>query len=255
MKPQFSIITCTYNSEKYIKECIRSVEKQTFKNYEHIFIDAYSKDKTIDIIKKYQKKNTKKIKLYFLKPKGISNAMNEGIIRSNGIYICHLHSDDYFNTEKSLEIIHDTIKKTKSNLIVGVTAKKIENKNKITTLKKISKIKQKSLFFENYISHQNTFIKKSLFEKYGMFDETFKLCMDYDFILRLLKNKEQPTYINKNISIFRVHEDSISASHKHIKEILIEDYRARKKNTKYYVPYEILSLINKTLRQLNRWIR
>ena len=48
---KFTIITCTFNSEKYLEECIDTVRKQDFKNYEHIFVDAFSTDSTISMIK------------------------------------------------------------------------------------------------------------------------------------------------------------------------------------------------------------
>jgi len=91
---KFSIITCTYNSEKYLQENINSVESQIFHNFEHVFIDGNSSDKTIEIIKKYQKKYPHTVKLLQCEPKGISNAMNHGINQSSGQYIIHLHSDD-----------------------------------------------------------------------------------------------------------------------------------------------------------------
>ena len=251
MKPPFfSIITCTRNSEKYLAECIKSVETQTFKDYEHVFIDAFSKDKTISIIEKYRKKHPKKVKLLQSKPKGIANAMNKGIRTSRGVFLCHLHSDDYFYSAKTLKIVHDIYKKTKSPWIVGASAKKYEKQNKLIISPKISRLKQKMLFAEDYISHQNAFVKKDLFKKYGLFDETFRICMDYEFWLRLLKNKEKPLFINENLSVFRVHSESLSASHNHMIEILKEDFYARKKNTSYYLIYEILSLANKVLRNI-----
>ena len=252
--PFFSIITCTYNSEKYLAECIKSVENQTFKDYEHIFIDGFSNDNTIKIIEKYRKTNPKKVKLYQSKPKGIADAMNRGIKASRGIFLCHMHSDDYFYSPESLEIISSIYKKTKSPWIVGATAKKYEKQNKTIAYPKISKLKQKMLFAEDYISHQNAFVKKELFEKYGLFNENFKFCMDYEFWMRLLKNNEKALFINKNISVFRVHEDSLSASHKHMAEILKEDFYARKKNTPFYIVYEILSLSNKVLRTIYKKI-
>jgi glycosyltransferase involved in cell wall biosynthesis len=77
---KLSIITCCYNSDKYIQETINSVISQKLdKNiYEHIFIDAFSSDNTIDIINKYIMENSEnKIVLKQSKPKGIYNAMNE----------------------------------------------------------------------------------------------------------------------------------------------------------------------------------
>ena len=76
---KFSIITCTYNSEKFLKKNIESVKKQNFKDFEHIFIDGFSQGGTINIIKNYQTEFPQRVKLFQVEPKGISHAMNEGI--------------------------------------------------------------------------------------------------------------------------------------------------------------------------------
>ena len=69
-KPLISIIIVTHNSERYIEMCLKSIFQQKFKNYEIIIIDNLSKDKTLKIIKKYEKKLTygkvKKIKVFLM---------------------------------------------------------------------------------------------------------------------------------------------------------------------------------------------
>jgi len=64
VQPFFSIVTCTYNSERFVQRNIDSVRSQTFKNYEHIFIDGYSKDRTVQIIRDYLSKSKSKVKLF-----------------------------------------------------------------------------------------------------------------------------------------------------------------------------------------------
>ena len=88
---QVSLITCTNNSEETIKDCCLSISSQTYSNIEHIILDNNSKDKTVSIIKKYAKKNTK---IYQQKSSGIYGAVNEGMKISNGNIIGILHSDD-----------------------------------------------------------------------------------------------------------------------------------------------------------------
>lgn len=85
-RPFFSIITCTYNSEKFLQENIDSVKSQTFKDYEHIFIDGYSTDDTNKIINKYILID-RRSKIFKYPPKGISNAFNLGIKKSLGKYL------------------------------------------------------------------------------------------------------------------------------------------------------------------------
>ena len=90
----FSIITVTFNSERTIEETILSVLNQTCKDFEYIVIDGKSSDNTIGILKKYEKYLT----ISSLKDNGIADAMNKGILKSNGKWLHILNSDDiYFN--------------------------------------------------------------------------------------------------------------------------------------------------------------
>jgi glycosyltransferase involved in cell wall biosynthesis len=80
MKPFFSIITATLNSEKFLRDNIESVKKQTFQDFEHIFIDGFSNDATVEIIKEYQReRGESKVKIFQYPPKGVTDAFNKGI--------------------------------------------------------------------------------------------------------------------------------------------------------------------------------
>lgn len=211
---RFSIITCTYNSEKYIGNNIRSVSLQTFQNYEHIFIDAFSTDKTIGIIKKYQKSNPSRIKLFQYPKKGISDAMNIGIKKAQGEYLIFLHSDDIFYTNDILQYVNDfIIKKNSPSWIYGRSnfLNIITNKKRIVPHRKIYyKANFWLLLLTDYIPHQATFIKKEIFNKYGYFDTQLLNAMDYEMWLRLTKNNISSCFINKIICTFTMRPGSQS---------------------------------------------
>lgn len=100
MKPMVSIITPCYNCERYIGETIESVLNQTFKDYEMLIVDDLSTDKTIEIVKQYQKKD-KRIKLIQLKTKGgASGARNKALEKATGRYIAFLDGDDLWKPNK-----------------------------------------------------------------------------------------------------------------------------------------------------------
>lgn len=105
-----SIIIPVYNSSKYIKDTIESIEMQTYENYEAIFIDDNSEDNSVDIIEEFKKKNDK-IKLIKLKKhKGVSKARNIGIKIAKGRYLTFLDSDDIWldkKLEKQLKFIQE----------------------------------------------------------------------------------------------------------------------------------------------------
>ncbi len=95
-----SIIIPVYNSAKYIDSTIKSIEEQTYKNYEAIFIDDNSQDNSVDIIKKYMQNNNQ-IKIIKLnRHRGVSIARNIGIRRAKGRYLTFLDSDDIWLKNK-----------------------------------------------------------------------------------------------------------------------------------------------------------
>ena len=104
LQPLFSIITCTYNSDNFVESNINSVIGQTYKNYEHLFIDGNSSDNTLDIISKYQSKYPQKVNLHSRAPQGISDAFNECIREAKGQYIIHLNSDDSFYNNQECSV-------------------------------------------------------------------------------------------------------------------------------------------------------
>lgn len=226
---KFSIITCTYNSEGYVQKNIDSVKNQIFNDFEHIFIDGFSTDKTIEIIKKYKQEFPEKVKLFQFDPKGIANAMNNGIEKSNGEYIIHLHSDDSFYTNNVLSQVNEFITNNNYPDLVYGKAKFINEDGlfKIIPHRKIyHKIHFWLLLLTNYIPHQAVFIKKEVFSKFGKFDEQYKNCMDYELWLRLSKNRVRSLFLNVIVCNFSIRESSQSSIGK--ENSIIENMNVRK---------------------------
>ena len=218
---KFSIITCTYNSAEYLQKNIDSVKNQTYQNFEHIFIDGFSSDATIEIIKKYQEEFPEKVKLFQFKPKGISDAMNRGAEESAGEYLIHLHSDDNFYANTVLQEVSDFIKiKDDPDWIYGKINVVEQNNESIGTFpeKKILQLGKNYfsnylLKFFNFIPHQAVFIKKEIFEKFGFFDEVLSSSMDYDLWLRLRK-KTNWLFFDSIISNYKIRPDAQSSGKK-----------------------------------------
>lgn len=216
---KITIITCTYNSAKYLEKNIQSVEKQTYKNFEHIFIDGFSTDGTTDIIEKYQHGHSDKVFFYKLTPKGISNAMNEGIKKATGKYLIHLHSDDYFFDNYVLQDLINFLEKNNyPDWIYGkINVLKDYESIGIYPNKKLFKLKKRGRFFKkfilkihNFIPHQSVFIKKEVFKKFGYFDENLKTFMDFDMWIRI-KNKTNFIFFDRIISNYTIRKDAQSS--------------------------------------------
>lgn len=213
-KPRFTIITCTYNSERYIDTCIKSVKEQSFKNYEHLFVDAFSTDSTREKIENYQKEDDR-VRLIQAEPKGISNAMNTGIENSGGEIIQFLHSDDQFDNPDTLTTVdREFLSDPKATMVIGLCSR-LKNDVRESNLMSESTFKRRKLFLkyliylECYIAHPATFMKKEVFDRHGLFDENYKIAMDYEYWLRSL-DSERYRLINKELTLFRHHEEAAS---------------------------------------------
>lgn len=112
-----SIIVPAYNTEKYIEKCIESVLSQTYKNFELIIIDDGSRDRTIDIVKMYIKKDYKRIKLISKVNGGAATARNFGLKECKGEYIFFLDSDDWIDCN-TLELLLNEAKEKEADIVI-----------------------------------------------------------------------------------------------------------------------------------------
>ena len=114
--PQISVIIPIYNCEKYIKECLSSLIKQTFKNFEIICINDGSNDDTLKILKKFEAKD-ERIIIFNQNNSGPGIARNVGMKKSKGEYLIFLDSDDIFK-KTMLEELYIKIKENDSDVVI-----------------------------------------------------------------------------------------------------------------------------------------
>jgi len=183
MIPKISIITINKNNASGLRKTIESVICQTFKDYEYIVIDGASSDESIDIIKN----NLSNITYWVSEPDdGIYYAMNKGIKVANGEYCLFLNSGDYLVSSFTLEKVfeYDFFE----DVVYGDTI--FENRFEERKLKKHNSILSILNFFKGshwlYIDHQSSFIKKSLFLKYGFYRTDLKIASDQAFFAKVI---------------------------------------------------------------------
>jgi glycosyltransferase involved in cell wall biosynthesis len=231
-QPFFSIITCTYKQEKTIAQTVESVFGQTFSEYELIIIDGNSTNKTQDILQKYQKLTSGNIKIFKFPPKGISDAMNNGIAKAKGKYLIFLHSDDFLYSPDVLKRVYLFLNSNPDLDWIYGKINVIDKDSKGIGIFPTRIIFQKSfkklLNFFNYIPHQAVFIKKDVFVKFGLFDTKLKICMDYELWLRLAE-KTKFKFINEIVSSYRLYSDSKSGNPANQSFVFKEKHTVRKK--------------------------
>lgn len=205
--PKITIITVVKNGEKYLEKNIKSLINQSYQNYEHIIIDGLSKDKSLEIAKKYKDKI---YKIISEKDNGIYDAMNKGIKNATGDIIGILNSDDHYNVD-ALEIVKTYF----------------ENKQDIDFLFG-SVIKHKHLHgyfpwkiywtFGFYTAHSvGFFIKKESQLKVGFYNTKYKYSADYDLFYRMiLKMKMKGIATKKDEILGHFRTDGFSSKIKYI---------------------------------------
>ncbi|MCL5782032.1 MAG: glycosyltransferase [Patescibacteria group bacterium] len=261
---KFSIITCTKNSERYIRENILSVETQTFTDYEHIFIDGHSTDRTKEIINEYMRRYSGRVKLFEYEPKGIANAMNMGIKHATGDYITFLHSDDRFFDATVLNDVNDFLDRKELDWIYGKEVRMYES-GEIQALTTDSKYLQYSssdllgkylLKYFLFIKHQSVFTNESVFKRYGCFNEGLQCAMDYDFFLRIISQTKW-SFFNRIIDKFTVHENNRSLASRYgtvnaIETLLLRERHMNKIEKKIAFVFEIMLALRNDVRHLTK---
>ena len=180
---KISVITVCLNSSKTIEKTIISVINQNYKNIEYIIIDGGSKDNTNEIVKKYKNNISKFISE---NDNGIYSAINKGIKLATGEIVSILHSDDYYFNSEVLSEVVDYFKVNKHlECLIGTTLMKRKSSDNI--LRKYSPINFKKWMFYFGISppHPSLFLKNSLYQKFGLYEEKYKIAADFEFYLRL----------------------------------------------------------------------
>jgi len=222
-----SIITIVYNNQDCIVDCIQSVLNQSYPEIEHIMIDGGSTDGTQNKIQPFKSKLG-----YYISEKdnGLYNALNKGIKKATGDIVGILHSDDvFFNTETISNIVAG-FQNSSADLVYanGMYVDK-ENTSVVRRIYKAKPFKKRYLLYGWIPLHTTIYVKKEIFDKYGLYDENYSIASDYDISLRWFKNAAIKKYfLNDWVVKMRMGGKSTSANLQKIKST--EDFQIIKNN-------------------------
>jgi glycosyltransferase involved in cell wall biosynthesis len=187
--PLISVVTIVYNRVQYVEQTILSVLNQTYDKLEYIIIDGGSTDGTVNIISKYGSHLTY---WHSKRDRGLAHALNLGLSQASGDWILFLHADDFLIDSMVIKMMVPYLISYKNyDVVFGETIRMTPQQDpKPLPLAKIwgspwnwPEFRRKSL-----IPHPSAFTNRHYFDRVGGFDETFRLCMDYDHYLRGGKN-------------------------------------------------------------------
>jgi len=235
-----SVIMNAHNGEKYLRESLESLEKQTYKNWELIFFDNCSNDNTFKIFKQFK---NKKFKYFYSKKKlKLYKARNLALKKAKGEFITFLDTDDKWQNNKLAKQVNFFRKNKKCEFLYSNYLVLDMNKNKVSKQYKfnlpegmISKI-----LLNNYvIAILTVMIRRKLFLKYK-FNEKYEIIGDFDLFFEISKN-HKISKIQEPLAYYRSHENNFS---KKLNIYIGELYKWIKKNEKKLINsgYNLYSL-------------
>lgn len=214
MNELVSIVMPVYNAEKYLDEAIQSCFNQTVSNFEFIAVNDGSTDNTIEILKGY----SDKLIVISQEHRGVSAALNNGIRKMNNSLFKIMNADDILMPE-ALELLVKKYEKlnNKKTIIHGNWESIDEHGNILNEFRdpdcsKIDLFKQNIILLNhNIVNNMTTILHKDTFTKYGFYNESLRMAIDYELWLRLcLKYEFHLKLIDKTIVKYRKHKENIT---------------------------------------------
>jgi len=181
---KISIITAVFNNKSHLRDCIASIVSQSYPNVEHIIVDGGSTDGTLDVIRE----NDNKIAKWISEPdQGIYDAMNKGISLAGGEVIGILNADDFYAdshvlSKVALSFHDDRISSCYGDLEYVNTA----NTSRVVRYWHSGHYKAKSFYWGWMPPHPTFFVRRDVYERYGLYNLTLGSAADYELMLRFL---------------------------------------------------------------------
>lgn len=199
-----SIITINRNNASGLRKTMRSVLEQDFTDFEYVVVDGASTDASVDVIKEYAEKFGERLKWVSEKDNGIYNAMNKGIKMASGEYLEFLNSGDCLAapdvSSKMLKALQD---KNLPSILYGNMFKQMADGRVLRDRCFAGQDITFLGFFTGTLNHSPAYIKRSLFDKYGLYDESLKIVSDWKWYLQVIVlGEEKPEYSDIDVTVF-----------------------------------------------------
>lgn len=210
-RPLFSVLIPVYNVKgKYLRECLDSVLKQEYDNYEICVVDdASTSRETLGVLKEYE--GNEKIKIKYRKQNGhISRATNDALAMASGEYIVLMDNDDLLS-ENALYEVAKVLDNDKKIDMVYSDEDKITERGRRCDPNFKSDWAPDSLLSSNYISHLGV-LRKSIVDKIGGFRVGFEGAQDYDLYLRFTEQTDRIHHIPKVLYHWRMVKGSTAVT-------------------------------------------
>ena len=219
-KALISIIVPIYNVEKYLRQCLDSIQDQSYQNFECLLINDGSPDNSADICKEYVSKDPR-FRYIEKENGGVSSARNLGLEHSKGEYITFIDSDDWVDLDY-LEVLHSKIKEYNTDFVIS-SYKKFDMDEDCfylhiwdqdyyeriwTSQELLSQLPNLENYDGSYTVSWGKLFKRSIFDEI-LFYEQRKFGEDFECSFKLYLSMTSCLYIHKALYNYRLHSESM----------------------------------------------
>ncbi|HZD30604.1 MAG TPA: glycosyltransferase family 2 protein [Candidatus Angelobacter sp.] len=206
--PALSVVTPSLNCGGYIEDAILSVAQQPGVRVEHIVQDALSRDNTREVLRRYPQ-----VRWQWESDCGQSDAINRGFLRASGDLVGWLNADDYYLPGGLQAIAQAAAEHPEADVFYGDCVF-VDGRGNITRSKVEHAFDRDILFyFGCYIPSTATFFRRRVIESGHLLDCDFRVCMDFEYFVRLAAKSFRFHYVPRFVAAFRWHADNISLQH------------------------------------------
>ena len=199
-----TIITINWNNASGLEKTMKSVLSQTCADFEYVVVDGASTDASVEVIKRFEPEFAGRLKWISEPDRGIYNAMNKGIGMASGQYVEFLNSGDCLVSEEVVANMYAALDGNGYPSILYGNMRKAMPDGRIVTDKGFAGREITFLgFYLGTLNHSSALIRKSLFDKYGLYDESLKIVSDWKWFLQaIVFEGETPVYCDTDVSLF-----------------------------------------------------
>ncbi|MDJ0616374.1 MAG: glycosyltransferase family 2 protein [Calothrix sp. MO_192.B10] len=252
---KISIVTPIYNSVHTIEKTIQSVINQKIESeLEYIVVDGGSSDGTVEIINRY----LDKIDIFISeKDRGAYDAMNKGITHATGDIIGIINADDWYNNG-ALKIVETIFaKETDASIVYSP----IDNYSHGNYLNTFIPGELENLVFQFTLNHPSCFVKSSVYDSIGLFDLSYAIAADYDFIFRAYTSGYHFRYVDTPLASYSL--DGMSGQRKNRLRMIQEGWRVgskfveqktgniKNKRRLFYINFVLRELVTSPIKNLD----
>lgn len=199
-----SIITINRNNASGLQRTMNSVLQQNSDSYEYIVVDGASTDGSVSVIEQIASDFGAKLKWISEPDAGIYNAMNKGLGMAAGEYVQFLNSGDVLASTEVVGIMFsDHAADVCPPIIYGNMIKAFPDGHTVQDKSFEGRVMTCFDFYSGTLNHSSAFIRRDLFGKYGLYDESLKICSDWEWFLdAVVFGGEKPEYVDFDVTCF-----------------------------------------------------